>query len=192
VFDDPDLRGVYVIGEPEILEPALAGPAPGLAADPMDESQSIRTRMRRQMSRVGGPIVRLTQRRRDVTLDRDREAERDDGAGDVGHDPVSPMNGRIESTDDGRPEQTDTGNGWRRRPLFRLRGRIPSLGSRADVPSDAGAEGHQRPDPEIQLILAYLPQPASLIDSAGQPTLPAGLIQLGTVELRRQASPQGG
>jgi len=190
VFDDPDLRGVFVIGEPEILEPALAGPAPGLPADPAEESRSIRARARRQMSRVVGPIVRLTQRGRDDTLDRDREAKRDDEAGDVGPVPVSPKNGPIESPDDDRPEQTATGNGWRRRPLFRLRGRIPSLGGRADVPSDAGTEGDQRPDPETQLILAHIPQPASLFDSAGRPTLPAGLIRLGTVELRRQARPE--
>jgi hypothetical protein len=176
VLDDDDLRGVYVLGEPELLRPHLAAP---------DADQAV------EAEPGGGRLAAV--RGRFASWGR-RLRGRGKAPGTLGGTP-DPMEGTpavptagqqdvavteaIQSTDPAQPPKDEQG----RRSTFRRwmgRARNALRRRREDQESDAQEQEADAKEPveEAVYLFAYAPDPAPLRDEAGRPQLPPSLIPL--------------
>ena len=166
-FEEKDLRGVYILGEPAVMEANLIAQN----REPIDtEGRSPAETMRR----LASPLSRLLRRRQKETPD----------AIPDGTPPGQPEpdGARVTeaSTDDASAEQGDSLVDAQPRELF-LRRWARQVGSRLErrEPKPAQPEApEEQTGEEVVLLFAYRPEIVPLHDDLGRVQLPEGLIPL--------------
>jgi magnesium-transporting ATPase (P-type) len=171
-FDDDDLRGVYVLGEPEVLEEALAS-----AETPIDGAETggkgsqlwqkasaslagVARRFRKAVRPEAGTAAQLTA----AVPGEGEEAALDPAAGPG---PGSRADKRIQL-------------------LRLLRERLASRLKRDKAVQEEESAAVQDPTDEGRVLLfAYWPEIAPLVDGMGQPHLPESLVLLGRLHFSR-------
>jgi hypothetical protein len=214
VLDDKDLRGVYVLGEPELLSAHMAQQSDGQAAE---QGGGRLAAVRGRLSSWGRRLRR-----------RDKTSETADGTPDPikgtpdsingTPDPVNgtpdPVNGTPESVDRTPvvpaapqqdvavteaieipdPAQPAEGEQKRRFALRRWMGRARDALRRRRGGHKAGDQAKKEdaaePVEETVYLFAYIPDPAPLRDEDGRPQLPPSLIPLCRLHYTRQVRPE--
>jgi magnesium-transporting ATPase (P-type) len=188
VLDDDDLRGVYVLGEPELLRPYLAqeGDEQAVEAEPGGG----------RLAAVRGRFASWGRRLRR----RGKAPETLDGTPDpVEGTPAVPAAGQqdvavakaIEAPDPARSPEDEQG----RRSAFRQwmgRARNTLRRRRGDQEAavQAKEEDAEEPVQELVYLFAYAPEPAPLRDEDGRPQVPLSLIPLCRLHYTRQVRPE--
>jgi magnesium-transporting ATPase (P-type) len=171
-FDDRDLRGTYVLGEPQILEAHLATkngrPQEG-------ESRSPAAAVRRVVS----PLGRLLRRRdkepaKDVVEEEAPEALATADAATAGG-----------AEGEGEPEEDKA-----RQPFFRRWAKRVGRTLRRTSQAPEQAEAKPSADQESVLLFAYRPEPVPLRDAQDNLQLPEDLIPLCEIRHSRELRPE--
>jgi magnesium-transporting ATPase (P-type) len=171
-FDDRDLRGTYVLGEPQILEAHLATkngrPQEG-------ESRSPAAAVRRVVS----PLGRLLRRRdkepaKDVVEEEAPEALATADAATAGW-----------AEGEGEPEEDKA-----RQPFFRRWAKRVGRTLRRTSQAPEQAEAKPSADQESVLLFAYRPEPVPLRDAQDNLQLPEDLIPLCEIRHSRELRPE--
>ena len=176
VFDDEDLRGVYILAGPEQFAAHQA------QQDTEREPQEKESILKRGTSSLTRPLGRLFRRGRN---EEDQESDLESAAEEAGTPAVETGDREPHSEPEQEPEKKSVG-------LFgRLRRRAGSLlpGHKEDAPNAEDEAEEEPPQESVQLVFAYLPEIASLTNRAGVPKLPSGLVSLGTLTFLEQIHP---
>jgi magnesium-transporting ATPase (P-type) len=185
VFDDDDLRGVYVLGDPELLEPHLAASDEGQEGAGEEEEGQQPGVLRRTFGRVAG------------LFKRQKPVDRESAGSSPPHSPTpapphSPSSSSPPSLPtDPRPAGSDRESAGSepdapsedqppsRNPFRRAANWAKGLIRRSEPESEKEQEDEEVEPPERTVFLfAYRPDLCSLHDDDGQPRLPADLIPL--------------
>jgi len=182
-FDEQDLRGVYVLGEPQILEGHLVV----AAQDSVEVSEEGKSQSPGVVTRLVSPLRRLFKR-----TPSDPKALPSSEAEDLPGKPVeqapSPQPVPLDKTADGVEPSED---GQERVPFLRRVARRVggTLRRTAREPEQPKA-----PEPaagqESVLLFAYHPEPVPLHDAEGNVRLPEGLIPLCQLSYSRRLRPE--
>ena len=171
-FDDRDLKGTYVLGEPQILDAHLVAKS----GQPQEEvSRSPAAAVRRAVS----PLGRLLRRRGKEPPTGLVEEEAPDDLTTA--DPAAA--GTAEG--EGEPEEDKARQPFFRRWATRVGNTLRRTG-RAPEQVDAKPSAEQ----ESVLLFAYRPEPVPLHDALGNVQLPEGLIPLCELRYSRQLRPE--
>jgi magnesium-transporting ATPase (P-type) len=171
-FDDRDLRGTYVLGEPQILDAHLVAKS-GWPQE--GESRSPAATVRRVVS----PLGRLLRRR-------DKEPATDvveEGAPEVPATADAAAAGAAEGV--GEPEEDKA-----RQPFFRRWAKRVGSTLRRTSRAPEQAEAKPSADQESVLLFAYRPEPVPLRDAQDSMQLPEDLIPLCELRYSRQLRPE--
>ena len=178
-FDDRDLQGVYVLGEPEILEAHL------LAEGQTAEATASRTPAA-TMRRLVSPLRRVLRRGdREPAAEESEPAEPEIQASEVGlAEGDMPLAGAesAAAAEDEDQEQQPFFRRWARR----VGGTLRHL-RRSPDPEEAPKSAA---DQETVYLFAYRPEPAPLRDGQGNVQLPEGLIPLCKLRYAQQLRPE--
>ena len=220
VFGDDDLRGVYVLGEPE----TLAGHLLDTGSQETDAEEK-KGEMVPTWRRVLSPVDRLFGRSRSpqpgaeehpgsenhttgrsVAAAAGRLPGGNPGSDQLGEDTVSarglrrlirPAARLIQRSGDEMPSagsyrpDTEDAAGAERSGLFsRIRKRVSHLVSRNGGSSESAALEESQPVQESVLQFAYLPEPVALYDAEGRPQLPQGLVPLCNLRYTERVRPE--
>ncbi len=212
-FDEQDLRGVYVLGEPQILE----GHMVVAAQDSAQVSEERKSQSPGLVTRLVSPLRRLLKRTRsdvkalpssdakgmpDKTLEQAPAAQpvRSDEAVEqaLPAQAVS-LDEAVEKSPPAQPVPLDKAadgvepaeDGQQRVPFFRrMAGRVGHALRRARP----GPEQPKGPEPaagqESVLLFAYHPEPVPLHDAEGNVRLPEGLIPLCQLSYTQRLRPE--
>jgi len=171
-FDDQDLRGTYVLGEPQILEAHLVAKS---GRPQEEESRSPAAAVRRVVS----PLGRLLRRR-------DKEPATEVVEEEVPATPASAetaIAGAEEGV--GKPGEAEV-----RQPFFRRWAKRVGSTLRRTNREPEQAEAKPSADQESVLLFAYRPEPVSLRDAQDRMQLPEDLIALCELRYSRQLRPE--
>jgi phosphoglycolate phosphatase-like HAD superfamily hydrolase len=185
-FDETDLRGVYVLGDAEFLEPNLLQDVtdPQLAASPGEDTPE-ETGLRGLAGRFAGAFRRGKQ-------ETDAQEEETEGRENDTPSTVDRLENDQPAAESGRPQtelQLAPTEMAEKPSYFKgLLQRAQSALSRADGPNDqSSAETDADRERELyRLLFAYLPEPTSLHNADGSPNLPSDLIPLCHLRLVEQ------
>jgi magnesium-transporting ATPase (P-type) len=174
-FDDPDMRGVYVLGVPAALDPFLSKES-GKDDDLSDDQPG---RVRKLFSRMGG----LFRRSEGGESDGDNPPNQDDQVASHSTEEL-PVSTNIEESSTNNEETEKTG-------LFR---RLIKRVSRITQANDEGPQSpdaqEQPADQQIELLFAYHPDPIPLTDQDGRPQFPVPLLPLAKLTFVEQVNPE--
>jgi magnesium-transporting ATPase (P-type) len=175
-FDDDDLRGVYVLGEPEVLEAYLVS-GDEKPAEEEGEAQSTLAAFRQRIPSLGRFLRRSKE---------EPEEKSTDSAPQQGE-----LEAQGESQEAGEPDTTtSSGEDVPRPNLFRrLAGQVSGVLRR----EGKVAEGERAKDEiieEVVYLLAYRPQLVPLHAEDGLPRLPNQLIPLCRLHYAEQVRPE--
>jgi magnesium-transporting ATPase (P-type) len=180
-FDDEDLRGVYILGDPQILGPYLVT-ADEDALPEEDEPQPP------AWKRVTSPVGRVLERPLSLFQRGDHEPAQDKPSGDE-------QPGDRPSPDAQRPEKPgadEEGESDEPRPgvFRRLRSRMTTI-LRRDAP-DAEADDAPGSEPmhETVFLFAYHPDVVPLHGDSGLPQVPPDLVPLCNLRYSEQVRPE--
>jgi magnesium-transporting ATPase (P-type) len=166
-FDDRDLRGVYVLGEPQLLEAHLAGEAGGRAEEEQEGAPSVDWRDRLQ------DLTRLFGR-----------SEVEEGV-EEGTEAVPESQGPQPQDATANPGGDASGPEL----VQRLMGRVSVwLGRGAAEPAEGRSEGEGIA--ELVYLVAYRPDLVPLHTASGVPSLPTELIPLCRLRYSEQVRPE--
>jgi magnesium-transporting ATPase (P-type) len=174
-FDDPDLRGTYVLGVPAALEPYLSQES-GFE-DQTEESQP--NQVRKLFSRVGG-FFRRSDRQPSKIETETVEVE----VHETNQDQDSPI---PEEVDETPPDGEDTTKPHLFRRLLNRARRMAPGGNGQSQEEEAQ---ETLPDQPIELLLAYYPDPSPLFDENRKPQFPVPLLPLCWFTLSEQVRPE--
>ena len=177
-FDDDDLRGVYVLAEPKVLEPYLRR----VGEETVPSERGMADAGRQMLDKIASPLSRLFH----------RPANKGAGGKATPEAPPSPQEADRPPSEESAERKgflgvlrDDQGRG-----LFgRLGGRLGRLLRRKREPSPE-EETEQEPLQEIVLLFAYAPEPQPLHGADGQPRLPDGLLPLCELHYSEQVRPE--
>jgi magnesium-transporting ATPase (P-type) len=162
-FDDPDLRGVYVLGEPQLMESHLASEAGGRAGDRQEGVPSVSWRRRLQ---------HLTRLFRHPETEEEAKAVPEDQRSQ-GQDATAHSGGEAS-----RPELVQ-----------RLVSRVNVwLGRGVAEPAEGGVEGEGVA--ALVYLVAYRPDLVPFHTANGVPSLPGDLIPLCWLRYSEQVRPE--
>jgi len=164
-FDEPDLRGTFVIGLPEVLDNYLV-------EEKIDLLESVEETLNETGRGLKLWLGRFQRREKTVPLDENLSIV--EGAAD--------MSTELKASEDG-----DNKKNWRES----LRARLERLLTPMEEMEMLVAEPAEPPE-GVQLTMAYLPTPVDLFDISDAPTLPNGLIPLSRVHIREALRPEVG
>jgi magnesium-transporting ATPase (P-type) len=183
-FDDHDLSGVYVLGDPQVLEPHLTAKA-GEAEDvepataPLDAARKLIAPLGRLFKRgeeappADEPEAVPPERTEPLELNRTSEE---------GQEPVS-----VATSDAGASAEEPSV----REPLFRrLAQRAKRLLQRGEAEPDQHETSEDLTGPETVLAFAYRPEIMPLHDPQGMPQLPDSLIPLCELRYAERIHPE--
>jgi magnesium-transporting ATPase (P-type) len=183
-FDERDLPGVYVLGEPAILQGYLIASTREAEAK---ESRSPAAAVRR----LASPLGRLLRRG-----DQDAAAK----AGEEGlpeavmaaDDPGAPADDPSPSAHDPGASEAAVEEGTEGRQVFfrRWAGRVRGALRRTGRASEQAEETEMEASEEAVLLFAYHPEPVPLRDGEGNAQLPEGLIPLCELRYARRLRPE--
>jgi len=174
-FTQPDLRGVFVLGLPQILEQCLLKPElVDDAAQAVDGEQNPRS-----TSFFGRLRERFSGSRKQASSEPDEASDLLSEARTLSQDPELGTD-EIETagTDQKAPPKkrfsriSDSIKGWFKKMK-------PANRKKEDVPVDQKRS--------LDLIFAYLPEPVSLYDAQGLPVCPQGLIPVCKLRLMERS-----
>ncbi|MDX1435860.1 MAG: HAD-IC family P-type ATPase, partial [Anaerolineales bacterium] len=181
IIEDEDLKGVYILGEPGLLEGNLAD-LKGLGGEGEDQQeQSLPGRVAGRISSVGSRLTGLFRR-----SGKDSEADEDpiDGAGI--ETPIEVSRAAGPGPEETREPEENSSPGF----LSKLASSVTRFMSPSD---EEGPEAEIPPEevsPEVELLFAYRPDTPPLYSSSGEPKLPGNLIPLCRLELHEQVQPE--
>jgi magnesium-transporting ATPase (P-type) len=177
VFDESDLPGIYVLGEPAILQGHLMA---STQEAEVKESRSPAMAVRRLVSPLGRLLRRGDQ---EATAKAGEEGlpEAAIEAGDTGT-PADASGASEEAVKQGAEERQVFFRRWagRVRGALRRTGRAPEQAEEAEVEASE----------EAVLLFAYRSQPVALHDAQGNAQLPEGLIPLCELRYARRLRPE--
>lgn len=206
-FDDDDLQGVYIIGDPEILEEHLVQTEEEEPAEEIDKEES--TGLGALRERITSPFSRLFQRDGDQPPDESGAEDESEpvplsqkltaplgrlfARGQEAPLPAGPEPISSEEGDEGQereglqPAEQDAGpkNFFRR-----FTQRIGHTLRREKAPPEEQETDQELSVEETVYLLAYLPQPVPLHDEDGMPQLPDGLIPLCRLHYSERVRPE--
>jgi magnesium-transporting ATPase (P-type) len=184
-FELDDLRGTYVLGAAELLQPQLVSNQPDKEPARPDESSARPARSHRWhwLKRVWRPKSLP-----DVEPEESLAAPVSIAIEETKSIPKSNNGPILTASGNGNTSPTPEENGvfkeqWRAR--FRRWFAPKSVEPKTEVSAKPG----QEPD-GISLLFAYRPEAVPLYDEAGFPQLPSDLIPLGRVHLTEQVRPE--
>jgi magnesium-transporting ATPase (P-type) len=163
-FDDEDLRGVFVLGDPRIVEEHLVRDGGEAEEAPVDQDKSLVNALRMRLSPLGRFL-----RRGDASSTEDETDEPDLPV--PGPDVTAP---EIELQELEEREEAPKKNIFRRFAA-RVREALPRRESKPEETDEAEEEPEV---PETVFLFAYSPQLQGLHAADGSPRLPAELIPL--------------
>jgi magnesium-transporting ATPase (P-type) len=172
-FDDDDLSGVYILGEPRVLEAHLASEDGGYAAEGKDGASSASWRDR---------LLNLTRslRRSEVAT----QAEEDSVPKVPEALGPQPLGATTTSGEEVSAEEA-SGPG----PFQRLMKGVTDLLGRGEAePEETGAD--RKGITEIVYLVAYRPELVPLHTAGGMPSLPGDLIPLCRLRYSEQVRPE--
>ncbi len=177
-FDEPDLRGVYVLGEPPILEGQFV---PG-AQQPLPSEKDSRSPVVAAIGRLVSPLGRL--------LKRGQQALSSSEVKDLPDEVVeeqAPELPAAEAAASAEDLEDDEG----REPFFRRWAkRVGQTLQRARREPEQEKASEAAAVQEAVLLFAYLPEPVPLHDAQGNVQLPEGLIPLCELRYSRALRPE--
>ena len=189
-FNENDLRGVYVLGDPEILDPYFA--EVGEAAEDEKEKPAKGVSLRKTISRLGGIFKRS----------KDEASEGESVEAVEGLDrPPGHETTKVESFEPEDGEQNSNPEGSETTSLTEREQTKPNFFKRAlkrvnrVIRREAEAEGtegeHQGKDTEqVELIFAYYPEIIPIHDEHGTPKLSENLIPLCKLHFSEKVRPE--
>jgi magnesium-transporting ATPase (P-type) len=171
-FSDPDLRGTYVFGAPDVLQAHLAVEQP----EGEEEAKGLGVAVS-VVRRAAGGVGSLLKR------------EEASPVGDASNgDALQPVPGQ-DSPDAAPPGLTN--EGAEPPGLFgRLRTRFASLGRRPDDGGTGEEDVSDRGAAQRRMMFAYVPEPRPLFNADGRPQLPNDLIPLCYLTFVEQVRPE--
>ena len=166
--DDEDLHGIYVLGEPEILQANLA-----VVAEHEEDQEEVDEPqegvIRRGLHSIGGFF------RRGKSSEEGQAPGKDQG---------------VEISEPVEPDQTEVEKkGGVRNWLGNVRNSFRREKEPVEQPG-ADAEVQDQPVAAIEYLFAYLPDVVPLFDESGYPQLPVGLIPLSSLHYSSEAHPE--
>lgn len=164
-FDEPDLRGTFVLGDPQVLTPNL-----------VREKGEIVKEMEQTVSQVQQKLGPWFQR---IT----RRGKPDSGQAARDGAPRAEI-GRRQQAHDNKAEAGRI-PGLGQRLLARMDALLTPLEERGATEEASGKEPGQR-----TFLAAYLADPVPLYDRKGLPRLPAGLIPLANLQVANTIRPE--
>ena len=180
-FDDEDLRGVYLFGDPQVLGPYVVTAEEDAPPEEDVPQPSV-------WKRAASPVGRVLQRPLSLFQRGDEEPARNepslDGSPDDGPAPDTP--GSEER------EISEAGNGEGPEPNFfgRLRSRVTTI-LRRDAPDvDADETPESEPLHETVFLFAYHPDVVPLHGDSGFPEVPHDLVPLCNLRYSEQVRPE--
>ncbi len=182
-FEDADLQGVYVLGEPEVLEPHLVMKDDELE-DPVEEQPPSEA-----MRRLVSPVRRLFKRRDGETPD---NADGDDETPPElpeGSQQLEQNQTQNEGQNEGQDEEQEAlPRRWMKRLGNVVRRRQPE--GQVQPPDEETEQGETAEGYEAILQFAYTPQVAPLHGADGLVRLPDALIPLCRLRYSRRLRPE--
>jgi magnesium-transporting ATPase (P-type) len=176
-FDEPDLRGVYVLAELAMVEGYLV--AGGQEPVPEEEKRSPVAAVRRLVS----PLGRLLGRGGQAS---DAEAQGGDSVAAEEAPPEPEKDARAVDSAAPEPEEDE-----KKQPFFRRWARQIGQTLRRGEPEPEEAEPSKvASEPDAVLLFAYLPDPVPLRDLQGNVELPENLIPLCELSYAQHLRPE--
>ena len=167
VFDDDDLRGVFVLGDPQILEAHLLPSIEETEESPAEQGPLPVSGLRKRLT----PLGRLFRRGGSPAPADDAEAP---DIAEPGPDaPVPEMESAQSEDSDPQEEGKEPRASFFRRFTARVRDVLPR---RKSEPEETEEAEEDRDVPDTVLLFAYCPEIETLHTVDGSPQLPAGLI----------------
>ncbi len=176
-FNDPDLRGTFVIGEPEVLGPNLARGETGSDLD----------------GKVGRALAKGLRDLGQLPAWLRRGGQREEVGAQIAGEPSKALAGRAAPEDTGGEEPApilpEPGNGKTPVWLERFGDWLErTLGPREETPEDVSDD--QEPRELGAWLFGYLPEVEPLYDPYGQALLPANLIPLARLTVAESVRPE--
>ncbi|MFC2031415.1 hypothetical protein ACFLWA_11910 [Chloroflexota bacterium] len=162
-FDDDDLRGVYVLGEPEVLQPHLAS---GGEVTATEEDKGTSPPWRERLVDWGKTAWSGLQTGRQV-----------EGEEQAGTPPTKVRTGGGTGTTVAS-QVAASGLDRFRHLIGQVSGRLQRAPTEPETGDVAEGMKTERPVQEIEYMLAYLPELVPLHDADGRPRLPDSLVPL--------------
>ncbi len=167
IFEERDVPGVYVLGEPHILASHLVAPtAQPDKGEPRSPAATVR--------RLASPLGRLLKRRK-------QKPAEETAAEEAPKEPAAEALARTES-----PEGSEERQVFFRRWAKRVSRALRRTESEAQTQAISGAAAGQ----EAVLLFAYLPEAVPLYDSQGNVQVPEDLIPLCELHYTRRLRPE--
>jgi magnesium-transporting ATPase (P-type) len=174
-FDDEDLSGIFVMGEPEVLAGHLVAPEEpeGEVGEAVEQENPPLAALRSRLPSLG------------------RFFRRSEGASEQEADlELNQTPGEEEPSDEAPPTEEE---GPKRNPVRRLFGRVGAALQRARTKEEGEEEVEalpEEPSEKVVYLFAHQPDPVSLHDDAGLPQLPEDLIPLCHLHYSEQLQPE--
>ncbi len=183
-FDDQDLLGVYILGDPQVLEPRLAAGAGETedvkrAAAPLDAARKL-----------VAPLGRLFRRGQETPPADEPEAVRPDRPEPL--EPERSADKELESVPVSAPDnEASREEPEVRKPFFRrFAQRARHLLRREEAEPAEQETSEELTSPETVLMFAYRPEIIPLHDAQGTPHLPDRLIPLCELRYAERVRPE--
>lgn len=190
VFDESDLRGVYILGEPDVLQPFLAE-----NLEPMDgekEKKTTGVKLQNTLGRLRG-IFKRSQSDSDLN----DSPEIINGEDDTVTSPAANIEITTGKSKDQHIEsevvESDNSNEMEdpRKSIFRrFLGNVNRIMQRETerVETERGEQDHE--EQSVELIFAYYPEVLPIKDDFGTPHLSDGLIPLCRLRFSEKVRPE--
>ena len=168
-FDDDDLRGIFVLGDPQILEGHLLPSDEKIEESPQEQGSLPVDGLRKRLS----PLGRLFRRSESPSPEEEAGTP---GTTEPEVDEFPPEIEMAEIEDPTpQPEEREPRKSLFRRFTARVRDALPHRESEPDEPEVAEEESDV---PDTVLLFSYCPQIEALHSVDGSPQLPEGLMPL--------------
>jgi magnesium-transporting ATPase (P-type) len=185
-FDDEDLRGVYVLGDPRILGPFLVTAEEEGAPEEDEPQPSAWKRVASPVGRVLQRPLSLFQRGDDEAAEDKLPAEEPPGEEPPSDRPASDARGPEEPGVGEEAESDEPRPGVFRR----LRSRMTTILRRDAPDADADDTPESEPVHETVFLFAYHPDVVPLHGESGLPQVPPDLVPLCNLRYSEQVRPE--
>lgn len=162
-FDETDLRGTFIIGKPDILEPAL-----------LKEKKTISEKVDRSVLKASKGLRRWLKK----SSHKDTAAAPASGETELDSDAV------LETAIVAAEADPEKKSVWRQRVLPKVMDLLESIEEKDDILEMGTWQG------EETFIFAYLPDPTPLFDEHDRPQLPEDLLPLSYIHISDAIRPE--
>jgi hypothetical protein len=191
VFDDDDLRGVYILGEPRVLDPHLVKIESDDSQDDNDgeekEKRSITKSFRKGISNIGRFF------RRDKSSSKEEGADKSENKEEPQANNITEENPEVLSDNS---DQEVISESKSVRSFFNRIGNSFRQ-NKKELPKDGKTPAEDTEDnpesqisKELEYMFAYLPEITALYNDAGEPQIPQNLLPLCHLFYSNQVQPE--